>query len=242
MDGDVDSIDVSTAELWIYKRSSFRDHHKQTIVVSELDQGLNEKYLPKAKPIAIRSAGAEEGWIKIDIAWPIRKWFGNHELSHIIQISCQSCEMDLHENLLSTQKDYRPFIVIDTFNRRKVRRQKRSVNCSAGVTECCREKLYISFAEIGWDDWILHPPGYDAYFCRGSCTSVASITMSNSHYSSILRKVLYKGKSSGGKPLELIPCCTAKQFSSLQLVYVDSNNTGTVKTLPNMVVESCGCM
>lgn len=44
------------------------------------------------------------------------------------------------------------------------------------------------------------------------------------------------------KKLELVPCCTATQFSSLDLLYVESNTTATRKTLPNMVVEACGCM
>lgn len=47
--------------------------------------------------------------------------------------------------------------------------------------------------------------------------------------------MLQRQRNSGGKQLELIPCCTATQFSSLQLFYMDSNNTATQKTLPNMV-------
>lgn len=83
--------------------------------------------------------------------------------------------------------DYRPFIVVNTHTNRPMKRQRRSINCSAGVSECCREKLYISFAEIGWNDWILHPTGYDAYFCRGSCASAATITLSGSHYNTVVR-------------------------------------------------------
>lgn len=81
----------------------------------------------------------------------------------------------------------KPFIVIDTYAQRKNSRQKRNINCSSGVTDCCREKLFINFADIGWDDWILYPSGYDAYFCRGSCTSAASVTLSGAHYSSLVR-------------------------------------------------------
>lgn len=44
------------------------------------------------------------------------------------------------------------------------------------------------------------------------------------------------------KSFELVPCCTATQFSSLQLFYMENNSTATRKTLPNMVVEACGCM
>jgi len=197
--------------------------------------------------------------MKINIEWPIKSWFGNHELSHLIQITCESCDISSMEEIISVNKNYRPFIMIDTQNRKSKSRQRRNINCSSGITECCREKLYISFADIGWDNWILQPKGYDAYFCRGSCSSVASVAQAASHHSSLLVSCdwfsfigiwtnwnllkLQKILSTNGtrKPLDLVPCCTAKQYSSLQLVVVDSNNTATVKTLPNMIVESCGC-
>lgn len=124
--------------------------------------------------------------MKINIEWPIKRWFGNHELSHLIQITCESCDIESMEEIISVDKNYRPFIMIDTQNRRSKSRQKRNINCSNGVTECCREKLYISFADIGWDNWIMQPKGYDAYFCRGSCSSVASVAQAASHHSSLL--------------------------------------------------------
>ncbi|XP_055857717.1 inhibin beta B chain [Episyrphus balteatus] len=242
-DLDLESIDVSKAVLWIFKRRNTKDLLKQTIVVSEVEQGgHNSKYLPKVKPIAIQSVDVQEGWMKIDIEWPIKRWFGIHELSHLIHISCDSCEIKTADSLISTEKDYRPFIMIDTQNRRRVSRQKRSVNCTNGVTECCREKLYISFDEIGWSDWIISPRGYDAYFCRGSCSTAASIAQSTTHHSSLMRKVISHRDTAGKKPLELIPCCTANQYSSLEIFFRDSNNTATLMKFPNMVIESCGCM
>lgn len=125
-------------------------------------------------------------WMKINIEWPIKRWFGNHDLSHLLQITCESCDISGIEEIISVNKNYRPFIMIDTQNRQTKSRQKRNINCSNGVTECCREKLYISFADIGWDNWILQPKGYDAYFCRGSCSSVASVAQAASHHSSLL--------------------------------------------------------
>jgi TGF-beta receptor, other len=58
----------------------------------------------------------------------------------------------------------------------------------------------------------------------------------------MFQKVMMQRNKNGTKHLELVPCCTATQFSSLQLFYMDSNKTATGKQLPNMVVESCGCM
>lgn len=100
-----------------------------------------------------------EEWVKIDIAWKIKNWIEENDLEHVIDISCNTCEKHPSMDMLSLDQGYRPFIVINTHPSRKIKRQRRSLNCSPGVTECCREKLYISFADIGWDDWILYPPG-----------------------------------------------------------------------------------
>ncbi|XP_016954975.1 inhibin beta A chain [Drosophila biarmipes] len=248
-DADAEGFDVNTAVLWLFKNKQNRTEDKdsqnstssqQTIVVSEVevDPQKDSKYLTATKTIAIQSVNVQDEWMKIDIEWPIKHWMSGHELSHLIQITCGGCEVSDMEEIISADKDYRPFIMIDMQNRRRKSRQKRSINCSSGMTECCREHLYISFRDIGWSNWILKPEGYNAYFCRGSCSSVASVTQAASHHSSIM-KIL--STSGANKSLELVPCCTAKQYSSLQLVVMDSSNTATVKTLPNMVVESCGC-
>ncbi|KAH8389634.1 hypothetical protein KR215_009381 [Drosophila sulfurigaster] len=248
-DVDADGFDVSNAVLWLYKNKqnytkasnesqSNGPQKKHTLVVSEVEQQLDSEYLPLAKAIAIQSVDDQDEWMQINIDWPIKRWYGSHELSHLIQITCESCDISSMEQIISVNKNYRPFIMIDTQNRPSKSRQKRNINCSSGVTECCREKLNISFADIGWDNWILHPSGYEAYFCRGSCSSVASVAQASSHHSSLLKILSSNGTR---KPLDLIPCCTAKQYSSLQLVVLDSNQVATTKTLPNMIVESCGC-
>ena len=63
------------------------------------------------------------------------------------------------------------------------------------MKECCRDELYINFKDIGWSDWILHPSGYHAYFCRGSCSSAASLTISGSPYNNVIRRLLAKSGS-----------------------------------------------
>lgn len=67
------------------------------------------------------------------------------------------------------------------------RRPKRSSECGDSPNECCRESLYVSFAEIGWNDWIIKPEGYNAYFCRGSCTTPTAIMNSAGNHNSILQ-------------------------------------------------------
>lgn len=65
-ESDADGYDVSTAVLWLFKNN----HQKlirrndtiltqQTIVVSEVQQQLNSKYLPVVKTIAIQSVDVQ---------------------------------------------------------------------------------------------------------------------------------------------------------------------------------------
>lgn len=132
-------------------------------------------------------SGRAEGWGKIDFTWSIRNWIKYENLYHTIDISCNTCEKHPTLDLFSLDYGYRPFIVVNTTSSQTIKRQRRSINCSPGISECCRDKLYISFAEIGWNDWILHPAGYDAYFCRGSCASAATITSDASNYHIFVR-------------------------------------------------------
>nr|CAD7458962.1 unnamed protein product [Timema tahoe] len=233
--------DLTTVELWIYKERDRLDQHNQTFVVSEVAHWDINHSTQKTKLLTIKDTDVKEGWVKIDMAWVVKNWLEYQELFHAIFIECKSCGMEVARSPISLQPDRKPFLIIRTSSVNKRRRAKRHVNCVPGVSECCRENLYISFAEIGWDDWILHPTGYQAYFCRGSCSNAASLTVSGSHYNSIIRKLLYQGRPNN-KRIDLVPCCTATHLSSIQLLYMDNNQALTQKTLPNMVVDSCGCM
>lgn len=183
--GDIDYRDVDSAELWVYKQPHLMNNYeKHSFLIGEIEKWDSKRIM---KPFAIHETNITEDWVKIDIAWQIKSWIQYNDLYHIIDISCNTCDEYPTLDLFSMDNGYRPFIVVNTHTNRMIKRGKRSINCSAGVTECCREKLYISFAEIGWDNWILHPPGYNAYFCRGSCELAATITLSGSHYNSVLR-------------------------------------------------------
>ena len=205
-----------------------------TLLLSEVNSTRNG-----IKPISfIQTNSNNHDWEKMDIEASIKVWLQNREMEHLIQITCDDCKSD--EIPILTYHDYKPFIVIDTKPQKAINRKRRSTNCSPNSNECCRDSLYIDFESIGWSDWIIHPKGYNAYFCRGSCNGVASITKTQSDHATVFNRFMHSSRANK-KRLEMIPCCTPTKYSSLPLVYLDSNNTGTMVTLPNMIVESCGC-
>ncbi|XP_069693050.1 growth/differentiation factor 8 [Periplaneta americana] len=234
--------DVTSVELWLYKEEDLGDnYYNQSFVVSEVVHGNSNHSIHKTKQLASYETGLKAGWMKIDLLWTVKIWLEYQELTHAINVECKTCIMDVNKSPVALESEHKPFIIISTKTVKKNRRAKRSINCHPGVSECCRENLYISFADIGWDEWILQPTGYHAYFCRGSCNSAASITQSGAHHSTLMQRLLLL-HSNQARQLDLVPCCAPTKLSSLQLLYVDNNQTITHATLPNMVVESCGCM
>lgn len=125
---------------------------KQTFLLSEIGHWGSNLNFTKAKPIAISEFDDGEEWEKIDIAWPVKNWVEYHDLSHTIQLICETCSG--FKLPISNHNDHKPFIVIDTFPQRTVSRQARSVNCGPDSSECCRDSLYIDFTTIGWGDWV----------------------------------------------------------------------------------------
>ncbi|XP_003393671.1 growth/differentiation factor 8 [Bombus terrestris] len=235
-------VDVTSAQLWFYKEYDETDYLNQTFVLSELDHWDMSGNFEKNTIMAIFETDIGEGWVKSDVTFTLKKWVEELRLNHAIQIACSTCSIDRDTAPVSVEQTLKPFLVIHTSPLPQKNRPKRNSNCLPEMKECCRDELYINFKDIGWSDWILHPSGYHAYFCRGSCSSAASLTISGSPYNNVIRRLLAKNGSSTRRKNEIIPCCSPTQLSPIQLLYVDSNNTITQKTLPNMVVEACGCM
>lgn len=235
-------VDVTSAQLWFYKERDENDDLNQTFVLSELDHWDLNRSFEKNTIVAIFGTDIGEGWVKTDVSFTLKRWVDELRLNQAIQIACSTCSIDRDTAPVSIEQTLKPFLVIHASPLPQKNRPKRNSNCQPETKECCRDELYINFEDIGWNDWILHPTGYHAYFCRGSCSNAASLTVSGSPYNNVIRKLLARTGNTAHRKGEIVPCCSPTQLSPIQLLYVDSNNTITQKTLPNMVVEACGCM
>jgi len=102
-------------------------------------------------------------------------------------------------------------------------------------TRCCRRPLWISFREIGWDDWILAPDGYQAYYCYGSCPPGHR----TAHNHAAIRELVLTAAPGGGLPVPR-PACTATQLGSLALAHY-LNGRRVVSIFNDMIVEQCRC-
>ncbi|XP_021955342.1 protein decapentaplegic [Folsomia candida] len=101
---------------------------------------------------------------------------------------------------------------------------------------CSRKRMFVDFTDVGWNDWIVAPPGYQAFYCSGECPFPLAEHLNATNHAVI--QALVNSMSPGRVPP---PCCVPKRYSSLSLLYTDSSDRIVLKHYKEMIVESCGC-
>lgn len=98
---------------------------------------------------------------------------------------------------------------------------------------CRRHVWYLSFHELGWNNFIIAPGGFMAYRCDGSCQSPSGSTFSN--HGKLLS--IMEGRAGNA----LMPCCVPSSYKSILIMFYDKESNVVIKEYEDMVVNSCGC-
>ncbi|XP_066302440.1 inhibin beta B chain-like [Branchiostoma lanceolatum] len=145
----------------------------------------------------------------------------HHKLGH---------DVDLDE----VKHPHHPFLVLRTRSKPGKRRSKRQADKGA----CRKHSLFVSFEQLGWDDWIIAPmPGYQANFCAGGCPSVEYPETAASFHALLGDEKRFDTPYSN----YISPCCTPTKMSSISMLYFDKDNNIVKADVKNMVVDECGC-
>lgn len=101
---------------------------------------------------------------------------------------------------------------------------------------CRRHPLYVDFVDVGWNDWIVAPPGYDAFYCHGDCPFPLTDHLNSTNHA-IVQTLVYSTKPS------MVPraCCVPTALSSISMLYLDEENKVVLKNYQDMAVLGCGC-
>ncbi|GJQ88858.1 putative bone morphogenetic protein [Trypoxylus dichotomus] len=100
-------------------------------------------------------------------------------------------------------------------------------------TGCNKHVWYISFQELGWNNFILAPYGFMAFRCKGSCFTPIISPFTNH----ALLKFMYQGTYSYLRK----PCCVPDTMKPLTIMYIDNNQNVAIKVYEDMIVDGCGC-
>jgi len=119
---------------------------------------------------------------------------------------------------------------------RNDRHRKKSKKRKGHWANCKRHSLYVDFAEVGWNDWIVAPPGYNAHFCHGDCPFPLADHLNATNHAIVQTMVNSVDPSAVPRS-----CCVPTELSPISMLYLDEFEKVVLKNYENMVVEGCGC-
>ncbi|KAL1139840.1 hypothetical protein AAG570_006817 [Ranatra chinensis] len=181
------------------------------------------------------------GWQQMDVTETVRSWYwrGSDERLRLL-VDCSGCGGWAGPALGAAGRHddpRRPFLVVYTEPAAGRRVRRRALDCSGATGgQCCKQRFYVSFKRLGWDDWVIAPRGYYANYCRGDCSTHRTPDTFLNHYTHVIEEYRKIDRLAG-----LQPCCAPLRFSSTSLIYYGPDMNIIKRDLPKMVVEECGC-
>uniref|UniRef100_A0A667ZV25 Bone morphogenetic protein 7a n=1 Tax=Myripristis murdjan TaxID=586833 RepID=A0A667ZV25_9TELE len=243
---------VTAAEFRIYKYYIPERYENETFIVS-VYQVLQEP--PNRYELFLLDQrvvwAAEEGWLIFDLTATSNHWLVNPDQNLGLHLVLEDSDGQSLMNprlvgLLggSAPQDKQPFMVA-FFKATEVRfrsirsahgHKGLSANLSSSKQGCKKHELYVSFRDLGWQDWIIAPEGYAAYYCEGECAFPLNSYMNATNHAIVQTLVHFINPESVPKP-----CCAPTQLHGISVLYFDDSSNVILKKYRNMVVRACGC-
>lgn len=102
--------------------------------------------------------------------------------------------------------------------------------------DCRRHPLFVNFEDVGWNDWIVAPQGYDAFYCHGECPFPLPEHLNATNHAIV--QTLVNSVNPNDIPKA---CCVPTELSSISMLYLDEENKVVLKNYQDMSVIGCGC-
>ncbi|NXR56091.1 DERR protein, partial [Hippolais icterina] len=101
---------------------------------------------------------------------------------------------------------------------------------------CKPRRLYISFSDVGWENWIIAPQGYLANYCGGDCPFPLAAELNSTNHA-VLQTMVHSLDPQGTPQ----PCCVPVRLSPISILYYDNSDNVVLRHYEDMVVDECGC-
>ncbi|KAJ3595319.1 hypothetical protein NHX12_004623 [Muraenolepis orangiensis] len=249
---------VEQANVWIFLKLTRGNRAKGKVTLQLLQRpqtgasGTDPKQ--EAKEIAVSEKVMDtrrSGWHTLPLPRTIQALLDTGGSVLHLRMSCPLCAEAGATPLLAPadgeharerEQSHRPFlmVVLREALESSHRRDKRGLECEGTTSLCCKRQFYVNFKSIGWNDWIIAPPGYHANYCEGDCPSHAtSITGSSlSFHSTVISHYRMRGYS----PFQNIKsCCVPTRLRPMSMLYYNEEQKIVKKDIQNMIVDECGC-
>ena len=103
--------------------------------------------------------------------------------------------------------------------------------CDGTDQKCCRHRMRISFAEIGWH-WVVAPSHVDIGICSGACPN----DMHAGNWHAALKSKLFR-RTGRGKQAE----CAPKTYKPITILHYNDEDQLVTTDFQEMSVVSCAC-
>ncbi|KAF3704679.1 Growth/differentiation factor 2 [Channa argus] len=113
-----------------------------------------------------------------------------------------------------------------------LRREKRK----AEREYCRRTSLKVNFKDIGWDSWIVAPPEYDAFECRGFCYHPLTDETTPSKHALIQTLINIRDPKRAN-----MACCVPIKLDPITVMYKENGRITIRYLYEEMKVAECGC-
>lgn len=231
-------------------------------VCDDFDQGKSQmRKAFHAKCYSVQSEkiidGNFVGWIIFDATRIVQNWPSVSALSSEIKVVLTCNDKGAQEEKMTKNRGapekltYGASLLGDSLRKPSVlvwmqrqnsasrKRQRRSLNLKfckkkKKSKKCCLRRLYIDFRkDLNWR-WIHAPRGFYANYCSGKCPFLWG---SENHHSTIMGLYNSLNKNAPGDP-----CCVAKSYEPLVILYFDDNRKPKIEELSQMSVTECVCL
>ncbi|XP_041830900.1 growth/differentiation factor 2 [Melanotaenia boesemani] len=101
---------------------------------------------------------------------------------------------------------------------------------------CRRTSLKVRFKDIGWDSWIVAPPEYDAFECRGLCYHPLTDESSPSKHALIQTLMNIRDPKKAN-----MACCVPIKLAPITVMYQENGRITIRYLYEEMKVAECGC-
>lgn len=101
---------------------------------------------------------------------------------------------------------------------------------------CRRTSLKVNFKEIGWDSWIVAPPEYDAFECRGFCYHPLTDESTPSKHALIQTLINIRNPKKAN-----MACCVPIKLDPITVMYQENGRLTIRYLYEEMKVAECGC-
>lgn len=228
------------------RRTSLDAPYLQRVMVYDVLRRATKVSDPALRLLDTRIVDARQPGVQsLDVSDAVRRWVQVPNKNHglLVEVvpfvrdgALDSSHVRLRRSVDDTQwHKLQPILVVHSHDGKA--RQKRSVEKHRKTKQSCRRhSLYVDFRKVGWDDWIVAPAGYDAYYCKGDCPFPLPDMLNATNHAVV--QTLVNSRYPDRVPKA---CCVPTELSPISMLYMDDDERFVLKNHQNMVVEGCGC-